>query len=147
MKYLLPSGNILKSLMLHEHRYLHRIIIRSLTLLSLFTRIFNNVCIAVFVIFKNTNYVLIICPFPNVQLILKTKVRASTLEKQKILWKTMDYFSSPLPPSSQTKQIWCDSDQAESHLYTKLSLSIQDLTYHELLFNCCTPISCFPNEA
>lgn len=36
MKYLLPRGNILKSLMLHEQRYLHIILIASLTLLSLY---------------------------------------------------------------------------------------------------------------
>lgn len=35
MKYLLPSGNILKSLMLHEHRNLRRILIGILTLLLL----------------------------------------------------------------------------------------------------------------
>lgn len=140
MKYLLPSGNILKSLMLHEHRYLHRIII-SLTLLSLYIRIFNNVCIAVSVIFKNINYVLITYSLSKCSAYFKNKtVRASTLQKQKILWKTMGYFSSPLPPSSQTKWIWCDSDQAESHLYTKFFLSIQGLTYHELLFNCYTYI-------
>lgn len=43
MKYLLPSGNILKILMLCEHRYLHRILIESLTLLSLYIQIFSSV--------------------------------------------------------------------------------------------------------
>lgn len=67
MKYLLPRGNILKSLMLHEQRYLHIILIASLTLLSLYIHLDFQWCLChklslVSGIFKNINYALITCP-------------------------------------------------------------------------------------